>query len=223
MSSESIPVGLRSLLSKHYFLAQVKAGIIPNMSDSSFTDTTSWVGKWGGKFWRFWWYKEDRNTVMSDIENLITDTIDAINTHKDREAFLRLIINALASTRVGLHSMTTTYRDDPALIGRLQVQLTNIDLQLEKYRYLIKGYDEKDDNVPAVPSVDTTVGSEKDVPTNTNNNSSTNVPNNNNNNNNNNVTTNTNNVNTNNSATDEKKADKHKRRRTKLEPVSDDP
>lgn len=153
MSSESIPVGLRSLLAKHYFLAQITRGFKPCMSNMKLVDSTSWTGA----IYRFW-YGESRKTGMSDIENIISQTIDAIGTHKTKPAFLKLIINALASTRVGLESMTTTYRDDPAMIGRLQVQLTNIDLQLEEHRDLIKGYtnDEKiiDDVVKAADTDD---------------------------------------------------------------------
>jgi hypothetical protein len=139
MSSESIPVGLRSLLSKHYFLAQITSGQKPCMSNMTLVDASSWTGA----FWRAW-YGESRKTVMTDIENIISQTIDSIVTHRDQPAFLRLIINAMASTRVGLESMTTTYRSDPAMIGRLQVQLTNIDLQIDKHRDLIKGYKDKD-------------------------------------------------------------------------------
>jgi len=142
MSNESIPVGLRSLLAKHYFLAQITRGYKPCMSNMTLVDSSSWTGA----IYRFW-YGESRKTGMSDIENIISQTIDAIGTHNKKPAFLKLIINALASTRVGLESMTTTYRDDPAMIGRLQVQLTNIDLQLEEHRDLIKGYTNAEKNV----------------------------------------------------------------------------
>jgi hypothetical protein len=104
------------------------------------------ASSWTGAFWRAW-YGESRKSVMADIENIISQTIDSIGTHREQPAFLRLIINALASTRVGLESMFTTYRNDPAMIGRLQVQLTNIDLQLEKHRDLIKGYKAPDEKI----------------------------------------------------------------------------
>jgi len=139
MSTESIPVGLRSLLSKHYFLAQISQGYKPCMSNMTLVDSSSWAGA----FYRFW-YGESRKTVIAEIEDIISQTIDSIATHKNKPAFLRLIINALASTRVGIESMKNTYRSDPAMIGRLQVQLTNIDLQLDEYRHLITGYSNKD-------------------------------------------------------------------------------
>ncbi len=141
MSSESIPVGLRSLLTKHYFLAQITTGKKPCMTNMKLIDKSSWLCK----PYRFLVVGETRKTVMTDIENIISQTIDAISTHQTKPAFLKLIINALASTRVGLESMTTTYRSDPDMISRLRVQLINIDLQLEKYRNLIKGYNGSDE------------------------------------------------------------------------------
>lgn len=140
MSSESIPVGLRSLLSKHYFLAQITSGYKPCMSNMKLVDSKSWMSKP-----RRYWYGETRKTVISDIENIISQTIDAITIYRKKLSFLKLIINALASTRVGIESMTITYRKDPAMIGKIKVQLTNIDLQLKENRDLIKGYssDEK--------------------------------------------------------------------------------
>lgn len=135
MSSESIPVGLRSLLAKHYFLAQITRGYKPCMSSMTLIDSSSWLGAvYRG------WKGETRKTAISDIENIISQTIDEIHTHRNKPAFLRLIINALASTRVGLESMLTTYRDDPSMIGDVKVQLANIDLRLEEHRDLIKGY-----------------------------------------------------------------------------------
>lgn len=159
MSSESIPVGLRSLLSKHYFLAQISHNQKPCLSNMTLIDSSSWTGA----LYRFW-YGESRKTGISDIENIISQTIDAIATHKNKPAFLRLIINALASTRVGLESMITTYRDDPAMIGRLQVQLTNIDLQLEEHRDLIKGYSKSSEDGKTIEKAVDSVVESSDAP-----------------------------------------------------------
>lgn len=154
MSSESIPVGLQLLLSKHYFLAQITRGKKPCMSNMTLVDASSWMGS----FYRRW-HGESRKTLMSDIEKIIDETIDYINTHSGQKDFLVLIINAMSGTRVGIESMTTTYRDDPEMLGRIQVQLTNIDLQLNKHQYLIKGYNkiEKTEEENAV--LDTIVNS----------------------------------------------------------------
>lgn len=140
MTSESIPVGLQTLLAKHYFLAQIQRGYKPCITNMTLIDASSW----SGAIYRAW-FGESRKTAISDIEKIISETIDSISIHIHNNAFLRLIINALASTRVGLETMTTTYRSDPDMIGRLKVQLTNIDLQLEEYRPLIKGYKTKEE------------------------------------------------------------------------------
>ena len=143
MSSDSIPVGLQTLLQKHYYLAQISRGHKPNFADMSLIESDSW---WGW-FKRSWYYKESRKTVMPNIEKIISETIDAISIHKNKPDFLKLIINALAATRVGIESMTVTYRKDPEMIGKLKVQLNNIDLQLDKYRNLIKGYEDDPSSV----------------------------------------------------------------------------
>jgi hypothetical protein len=235
MSSESIPVGLRSLLSKHYFLAQITSGQKPCMSNMTLVDASSW----SGAFWRAW-YGESRKTVMTDIENIISQTIDSIVTHREQPAFLRLIINALASTRVGLESMSTTYRNDPAMIGRLLVQLTNIDLQLEKHRDLIKGYKDKapdekiiDALVQNSDSPDTEgfrkfLLSQSSSNNNNNNINNNNINNNNINNNNNNNSSNSNNNSSNNDSNtttaassidriEQERIERHRRRRKKAD------
>lgn len=136
MSSESIPVGLQTLLAKHYFLAQITRGYKPCMTNMTLADASSWVDA----FWRRW-YGESKKSVLSDVEKIISETIDSITVHQNKPEFLRLIINALASTRVGIESMTTTYRNFPETVGSLKVQLANIDLQLQRHRSMIKGYD----------------------------------------------------------------------------------
>lgn len=141
MSSESIPVGLRSLLGKLYFLAQIKAGEKPCMSNMTIVDGDTWTGA----FYRFF-KGEDRKTCLTVIENIVSQAIDSISVHERKKSFLALVVNALAEARVGVESMLTTYRDDAETKGKIQVQLTNIDIQLDKYRSLIKGYRPEDNN-----------------------------------------------------------------------------
>lgn len=135
MSTDSIPVGLQNLLSKHYFLSTITRGYKPCMSSMTLVDGSSW---WGALYRSY--HGESRKSVMTDIEKIISETIDAIKMHSGRKTFLSLIINALAGTRVAIESMTTTYKDDPDMISRIRVQLQNIDLQLDRYRHMIKGY-----------------------------------------------------------------------------------
>lgn len=131
----SIPVGLQSLLAKLDFIGQIRGGSKACMSNMTFVDDDSWIGS----FYRRFWVKESRKTVISDIEKIINETIESIKVHKDT-VFLKLIINSLSEARIGIDSMKVTYRDDPNIKSRISVQLKNIDIQLEMHRHLIKGY-----------------------------------------------------------------------------------
>ena len=86
-----------------------------------------------------WWRSESRKTLVSDIEKVIEKAIGALTTYKDTPEYVELIVNLMADGRVSIDSLTTTYRDDPDMIGEIRVILTNIDLQLKKYPHLIKG------------------------------------------------------------------------------------
>ena len=140
MSNESIPVGLRSLLAELHFIAQFERGKKPCMSDMTFVSSSSYIfgpitRKWKG---------ENRKTLISDLEKVVEKFIDALTTYKDRKEYVSLLINLMANCRVSIESsLTTTYRDDPEMIGKIRVMLKNIDLQLKKYPHLIKGNSEK--------------------------------------------------------------------------------
>lgn len=140
MTNESIPVGLQSLLVKHYFLSQIKSGNKPLISNMTFVESNSWTG-W---FFRSW-HNETRYTCMSDIDKIIDETIDIIKIHKNNKKFLMLVINALSETRIGIQTMLYTYCNDPKIKGRIKVQLDNIDLQLDKYRDLITSFNIDED------------------------------------------------------------------------------
>lgn len=132
--NNSIPVGLQSLLAKLNFLSQITRGHKPCMSDMTLVEATSWTGS----FHRMW-TGESRKTVIAEIEKIISETIEAIGIHSDTE-FLQLIVNSLSETRIGIETLKITYRGDPEMLSRIKVQLTNIDLQLDVFRDLIKGY-----------------------------------------------------------------------------------
>ena len=139
--NNSIPRGLQSLLTKLNFLSQITRGFKPCMSKMTFIDATSWFGAFQRS-----WNGESRKSLMAAVEQIIGETTEAINAHFDSEFLLRLIINALPDARLGVESLKTTYRDDPEIISRVSVQLTNIDLQLDKFRELIKGYEGNSNN-----------------------------------------------------------------------------
>lgn len=136
MNSGSIPVELQSLLAKLYFLSQIKSGKKPLISNMTFVEKDSWTGWFFRK-----WHSETRDTCVSEIDKIIEETINVIEIHKHNKNHLTILINALSGSKVGIKSMMTTYRDDPKIIGRIKVQTDNIDIQLNLYRHLIKGYE----------------------------------------------------------------------------------
>lgn len=105
------------------------------MSDMTFVDASSWVGSVVRA-----WKGESRKTFINEVEKIISQTLEAINTHKNTEYLLSLIINSLSVTKIGVESLKITYRGDPEMLARIDVQITNMDLPLNKYRGLIKGY-----------------------------------------------------------------------------------
>jgi hypothetical protein len=143
--NESMPVDLQALLTKLHFISQIERGKKPCMSDMSFVKTDSYLV---GPIIR-WWKGESRKTLVPDIEKIVDEAIIKLTTYKDNEKYVSLIINLLASDRVSIESLITTYREDPKMISNIKVILTNIDLQLDQYRHLIKGRSsEKGKNSP---------------------------------------------------------------------------
>ena len=144
-SVRSIPVALKSLLQKLNFLAQITPGVKPNISDMSVVDS----GSWFGAIIRFS-KGENRKALVAEIEKIseeVVDTLNSLATHKS-EVFVKLIVNGIAEARLGICNLKSTYKDDPATTTRIDVILSNIDIQLEAYHKYIKGYssDDSDDS-----------------------------------------------------------------------------
>ena len=137
----AIPTGLQILLSELNFLSQIKRNTKPCCTDHVLVDSTSW----SGAFYRF--YKgENRNNSISKIEQIVSQTIDAIETHKNTD-HIKIIINYFSDAREGVNSLLTVYSDDPDIKARIKVQLDIIDLQLDRFRHLIKGFRKEEDSV----------------------------------------------------------------------------
>ena len=131
----SIPTGLQILLSDLDFLGQVKRNTKPCTNDRVIVDANSW----SGAFYRFF-KGENRTNVVSKIEQIVSQTVDAIEAHKNSD-HIKIIINYFANARNGVYSLlTTTYKDDPDIKAKLSVQIDIMDLQLDRFRHLIKGY-----------------------------------------------------------------------------------
>lgn len=133
-SKLSIPTGLQILLSDLDFLGQISRGQKACVTSRVIVDGSTWVGA----FYRAW-KGENRINTINKIEQIINQTIDAIDSHKNTE-YLEIVVNSFAYARNGVDALGATYENDPDMRARINVQLKNIDLQLNQYRHLIKGY-----------------------------------------------------------------------------------
>lgn len=129
----SIPQGLQVLLRDLEFIGQITRGYKPCFSSRSIVEDT-----FMGRAYRHW-NSEDRIVTMTKIEEIVGRTIDEISNHQNTN-FISILINAFAKARNGIETLLTTYQKDPDIRSRINVQLQNIDLQLNEYRNLIKGY-----------------------------------------------------------------------------------
>lgn len=130
----SIPVGLQTLLTELDFISQIQRGDKPIMGDMILVESGEYM-----KRFKKWWAGETKDTIMSKVEQIVSKTVDAIVAHK-KTAYIGLIVNKLSDAREGLAALLITYESYPKTKARINVQLQNIDLQLESYRDLIKGY-----------------------------------------------------------------------------------
>lgn len=135
-TSIPIPVDLQDLLFKLEFLSKIQPGHKINTNIMGFVNADSWYGSLSRYL-----NHENREITINFINNIINLTIDSINKYCD-SIFLAQIINRLNSARIGISKLDTTYRDDPKFSSKLAVCLTNIDMQLEKYKNLVRGCEE---------------------------------------------------------------------------------
>ena len=132
----SIPVSLQSLMADLDFLSQIKRNMKPCCNDRVLVDAESW----SGAFYRFF-KGESRLNVITKVEQIVHNAIEAIENKKFEE-HLSLTVNSLYNALDGIHNLVFTYETDPNMKARLNVQIKNIDIQLVRYRYMIKGYQE---------------------------------------------------------------------------------
>ena len=134
----SIPVVLQSLLEDLHFLSQIQRNMKPCCNDRVFVDADGWYQT----FYRR--YKgESRTTVMSKIEQIVNSAIEAIENQKYNE-HLSLTINALYEASNGILNLAYTYDKDPNMKSKINVQMKNINIQLDRFRHLIKGFRPED-------------------------------------------------------------------------------
>jgi hypothetical protein len=136
----SIPNSLQVQLADLNFLSQIERNMKPCCNDRVLVDSESW----SGALYRFF-KGETRITAITKVEQIVNNAIEAIENKKFQE-HLSLTINALYKASNGLLNLTHTYQDDPNMKARINVQIENINIQLERYKHLIKGYSPVDSN-----------------------------------------------------------------------------
>lgn len=130
----SIPAGLQILLGDLDFLGQISRGQKMCSTNRVIVDGDTWAGA----FYRAW-KGENRISTITKIEQIVNQTVDAIDSHKNTD-YIGIIVDYFAYARNGVDALKSTYQNDPDMKARINVQLKNIDLQLNQYRHLIRGY-----------------------------------------------------------------------------------
>lgn len=132
--TNAIPPPLTDLLVKLKILSMVESGKKINVSNFTFTESSSWWGSFQRTL-----SGENRKGLMTHLNQIIDQAITAIAEYKDTE-FCALIVNQLSQAKIGIVNLCTTYKDDPGVVARINVCITNIDLQLEKNKLLLDGH-----------------------------------------------------------------------------------
>lgn len=129
-----IPVSLQTVLEDLDFLSQIQRDKKPCFKTKVFVDANSW----SGAFYRLL-KQESRNGIINHVEQIINRAIEAIDNQKYEE-HLPLVINGLNNAREGLCNLTFTYNRDPKVKSHINVQLQNMDIQLNRFKHLIRGF-----------------------------------------------------------------------------------
>lgn len=133
--SKIIPIELRSILVKLEFISMIKRGYKINTNSMNFVDADSWIGSLKRMF-----NHENRKNTLDFIVRTVSLSIDSIDKYQN-SSYLKILINSLNTARIGIAELASTYRDDPEIVSNFKVCLANIDIQLDKYKSLIKGFD----------------------------------------------------------------------------------
>jgi len=145
LPKNSIPLSLQNLLADLDFLSQIQRNMKPCCNDRVLVDADSW----SGAFYRFF-KGESRLNVISKVEQIVNNAVEAIENQKYNE-HLSLTINALYNASTGISNLAYTYENDPNMKARINVQMKNINIQLDRYRSLIKGF--RPDDLPNTSNI----------------------------------------------------------------------
>lgn len=146
--TNSIPVTLNDLLVKLKVLSKLENGQKINMGNMSFVSASSYSGAFSRGL-----NGEGRKSLIVNLNQIITQSINAINEYHGTE-FCQLIVNELAKAKVGIQTLTTTYREYPQIVAEIEVCVDNIDIQLKKNRALLEGHQVAPLITPAVKPSD---------------------------------------------------------------------
>lgn len=126
--ASGIPTTLSDLLSRLEFLSQIQPGQKVCMSDYTLIDTRSWIS-WTHRSM----LRENRSISLSNINQVIERSINAINEYVETE-FMGLLIEAMNKAYTGISNLKAAYESDPWTLSAINVCLSNIKMQLKKYK-----------------------------------------------------------------------------------------
>lgn len=96
-----------------------------------FVDASSWWGSIKRTI-----YGEGRKSVILHIEKVIDDSIKMIEQYQDT-IYAKIIINNLVRAKIGVANLAATYKDDPSIVAKISVCITNIEIQLNNNKHYL--------------------------------------------------------------------------------------
>ena len=132
-NTNAIPGPLMNLMAQLNFLGMIERGKKVNWYTQSFSDSNSYLGA----IYRST-YGESRKGLIFHLSQIIDQSIRALEAYNNT-SFCEIIINLLAKAKNGIQNLKTTYQKDPFVVSQIEVCISNIDMQLEKNKHLLKG------------------------------------------------------------------------------------
>ncbi len=132
--TNAIPPTLNDLLVKLKILSMLETGKKINMSNFTFTDSSSWIGAINRGL-----KGEGKESLIIQLNQIVAQVIIAIDDYNDTE-FCGIIVNHLANAKIGIQNLNVTYSMYPRTVAQLAICIENIDLQLRKNQKLLIGH-----------------------------------------------------------------------------------
>jgi hypothetical protein len=74
---------------------------------------------------------------MMYLNQIVEQSIEAINEYRET-SYLPFIVHALASAKRGIENLEKAYQNQPDMISQIRVCVTNIKIQLEENKELLR-------------------------------------------------------------------------------------